>query len=368
MKKENPGQTDASQPQLTGLFDAFGLDADSYRVAVHRQGLIHDSYRIELPAGGGLFAQRLNPAAFPDVAGLMANLAAITRQLDRTRANEREQVLQIVPTRHGQASWRDAEGVHWRVFRLIDHAVAYNQPTTGDMATEVAHAFADYVRRLAPLDPAPRTLIPGFHDTTARLRALEAVLETPCVQLDPASETLVSAFMAHRALAERLAGLPQRTVHNDTKCNNVLFHRASGERLCVVDLDTTQPGLLAHDYGDMLRSALNPYAEDTPPEVRLELPMERFRAMTAGYLAGLADLATPAEIDSLLDGLPVISFELGLRFLTDHLNGDRYFAVQYAGHNLLRARRQLRMLETTLEHWARLRDVFASERRRRATA
>ncbi|MGB1109567.1 MAG: phosphotransferase enzyme family protein [Gammaproteobacteria bacterium] len=351
------------------LLSAYGHSISAYQVEQHQQGLINQSFRLRSPGNTGLFVQRLNQQAFPEPEALMRNVTRALQQLALTAPGKRETRLRLINSQHGQTLWRDDEGGHWRVFELIENAVAFNQPPSLLIAMQVAHAFADFDRRMADL-PAPplETIIEGFHDTPARQKIFQRTLESGNEEADAETSRLIDQINKHARIATDLMGQTTRPVHNDTKCNNVLFDARNHRPLCVIDLDTVQPGLLAHDYGDMLRSALNPYQENDTGEDEHPLPMDRFQAMARGFIQGLGGRFETAELSGLLAGLPVITYELSLRFLTDHLGGDRYFAVQSPGQNLRRAKRQLRLLETVLANWAKLRDIHEAEIRAAANS
>jgi aminoglycoside phosphotransferase (APT) family kinase protein len=144
--------------------------------------------------------------------------------------------------------------------------------------------------------------------------------------------------------------LPLRITHNDTKINNILFDQESDEAVCVIDLDTVMPGLSLYDFGDLVRTATNPAAEDEEDLEKVQMNIGIFEALVEGYLAAVGSVLNKAEIDHMAFSGRLISLELGMRFLTDHLNGDQYFRVQREGQNLDRARTQLRLASQIAEH------------------
>jgi Ser/Thr protein kinase RdoA (MazF antagonist) len=184
------------------------------------------------------------------------------------------------------------------------------------------------------------------------VRALERVrVEDPAGRV-AACRAEIEALLERRPLAGALGGPPEaggalvRPVHNDAKIANVLFDAATGEALAVVDLDTTMPGLAAHDFGDLVRSSVSDSEEDERDLARVQVRRPVFAALASGYLAGLGDALSPAERAQLVTGGRVIVFEQAVRFLADHLDGDRYYRISRPGHNLDRARAQLRLLES----------------------
>jgi Ser/Thr protein kinase RdoA (MazF antagonist) len=224
-----------------------------------------------------------------------------------------------------------------------------------DQARRAARAFGGFAASLGDLAPdALHLTIPGFHDFEARVRALEHAVEAdPAGRARAASDDIESARRAARALASelppaRLERLPLRVVHNDCKLNNVLFDESSGEALCVIDLDTVMPGTLLVDFGDLVRTAACPAAEDERDLSRVRVDPELYDALSRGYLEGIGGAIGTDEIELLPLAGPRIALETGIRFLTDHLEGDVYFRVSREGHNLDRARSQIRLTERLL--------------------
>ncbi len=132
--------------------------------------------------------------------------------------------------------------------------------------------------------------------------------------------------------------------HNDTKINNVMMDVATGEALCVVDLDTTMPGLAPIDFGDMVRTATNAAAEDERDVSKVASRPEMFEALVRGYLSAAGTFLRPAEIDWLAFSGQLLAFEQAIRFLGDHLQGDTYYRIHHPGHNLERARAQMALM------------------------
>jgi hypothetical protein len=321
-----------------------------------RVGLIHDSYVATCRVRAGVrryLLQRLNTGVFPSAGQVMENLSRVTAHLRRKlleagRADVDRRVLAPVPARDGRYWHVDGNGHWWRTYAFIEGSCSRDRPESPEEVHRAAEAFGSFVAGLADL-PEPRLheTLPGFHDTPARHRALLAAIEA-----DPhgraaqvrAEVRLVDDRRTELGVLQEAADrgeLPERVVHNDTKLNNVLFDSATGEALCVVDLDTVMPGLALHDYGDLVRSAASEAREDVgdPSRARLSLPL--FREVTRGWLGPMAGLLTSAEVELMPLAPRVIALELAIRFLTDYLEGDRYFRVERPGHNLDRCRAQL---------------------------
>ena len=292
---------------------------------------------------------------FPDPAGLMDNICRVTDHL-RGKATGVDTVLDLVPTAQGDRYHEDAHGGFWRVYRFIGNAASFDRVQSTDQARMAARKFGEFQRDLSDL-PGPRLneTIAGFHDTPARYRRFRAALSADGLgrTVDCAAE-IDRAFAFEKAagsvaLAQRAGDLPERIIHNDTKLDNLLFDRDSGEPRCVVDLDTVMPGLVLYDFGDMVRTMTSPAAEDAEDLSAVTMRIEYFAALVEGYLEASASFLTDKEIELLpLSGL-VITVETGLRFLTDHLSGDGYFKVHRPGQNLERCRTQFALAESIVD-------------------
>ena len=318
-------------------FDTPGLPLEAAPLG-EGAGHIHRSFRVTCEQGA-VVLQSLNERVFPDLDALMANMVRVTAHLGA----KLPRALRLVPARGGGHLHRDASGA-WRCTRFIAGGRMPLEPAPLADARAAARALGGFLKAMSDFPVADlRIPIQGFHDTAARLAAFRAVLAADAYGHADGARPLIEAALAHAALGDALAGrgLPVRPVHNDTKLANVLLDAASGEGLCVLDLDTVMPGLSAHDFGDLVRSAAFDGGEDDS-EARLDL--ERLRALSEGYCEGARESLSDAELAAFGLGARVITYELGLRFLTDHLEGDVYFGAAKPGHNLMRAHAQFARL------------------------
>jgi hypothetical protein len=336
------------------LMAAFALGGDGIRVERWGRGRIHASYRVE--AGGGAYLlQAVNTHVFRDVEALADNIRRVTGHLraaldSRGVVDSSRRVLEIVPSASGASLWRAPDGSCWRAFRFIADAVAPPVPATARQIFEAARCFGRFLRDMDDLPAPPLAVtIPAFHDTSLRYRDFEAAVAEDPHGRAAAAQPLVAALRARASLAgafdELAAGsLPMRVVHNDCKLDNVLFDVRAGGALCVVDLDTVMPGCMLYDVGDLVRSASCLAAEDDA--VAPVFSPDRYATVLRGYLAGAGDLLCREELAGLAVAGRVVTYELALRFLTDHLLGDGYFAVSSPMQNRRRAARQLQLLSS----------------------
>ncbi len=198
--------------------------------------------------------------------------------------------------------------------------------------------------------PAPRLYdtIPKFHYTSGRFAALQDAVARDTAGRAHSTQPEIDFALARKSITDALisAGLPERVTHNDTKINNVMLDDQTGEALCVIDLDTVMPGFAAYDFGDLVRSATCPALEDERDLSKVTMRFEFFESLARGYLSSAGDLLTRPEKESLVLGGKLITFTMGIRFLTDYLNGDTYYKVHRAGHNLDRCRTQFKLMES----------------------
>lgn len=340
---------DETFPNARSAASAFLPDQEIIRLLPWGGGHIHQTFRVETNQGCFLL-QQLNEHVFPDLDAVMENLdrisAHLASRLSHLPDGERRR-LRLLTTPSQSSLHRDSRGNAWRMLHFIPGAVSFDTAADLRQIEAAARAFGEFQRLLDDLPGPPlRETIPGFHDTRRRLARFEQVLQADPVKRRQTCGDEIRTLQSLRHLASALQDLrlPLRTVHNDTKLNNLLFDQASQEPLCVIDWDTVMPGLAAHDFGDLVRTMASQAAEDEPDISQVRLLPDRLAALQTGYLSAVRDWLDPDEQDSLRLGAETILYEQSLRFLTDHLEGDRYYPVSRPGHNLLRARVQLTLL------------------------
>jgi aminoglycoside phosphotransferase (APT) family kinase protein len=248
----------------------------------------------------------------------------------------------------------DAAGNCWRTYLFIERARTYDTIESHKQATEAARAFGEFQKLAATLPGKPlHETIPGFHNTKQRfqhlIEAIEADSENRAIEV----KTEIDWFMAHQTEASKVVDMlengdiPLRVTHNDTKLNNVMLDDVTGEGVCVIDLDTTMPGSAIYDFGDMVRTATSPVAEDEKDISKIEMRMFMFEALLKGYLASAGEFLTDNERSLLAFSGKLLTMECGTRFLTDYLKGDVYFKVHREGHNIDRTRAQIALAKST---------------------
>jgi Ser/Thr protein kinase RdoA (MazF antagonist) len=334
-------------------------------------GHINDTFRVLVEHHGRrvpYILQRINRHVFPDIPALMENIDRVTRHLQGKVAGDCEdperRCLRLIPTHDGATWYRDERGEFWRMYVFIEGAHTVDVCTAPEQAEAAASAFGLFQKQLSDLPP-PRLheTIRGFHDTPSRLNRFREVLN-----LDPMNRAAEVgpeiAFVEERAWiapvlvnAQRDGTVPERTVHCDTKINNVMLDNHTGEGVCVIDLDTVMPGLTLYDFGDQVRSTASGSAEDTRHLDTVQVRVPYFEALVRGYLTTAGEFLTEGELDHLAFSGRLISFENAIRFLTDYLEGDVYFRTHRPGQNLDRTRTHLRLVEELEQKETALEDI-----------
>jgi len=349
-----------SQNVLESVIAQFEIPAALDKAEGFGSGLINDTYLCEFNAGTETrkyILQRINASVFRNPVEVMENVVTVTEHMQaRLRREGVSDPLSVTPalvrTRNGRSFFRDSTNGYWRMFHFIEEGDVFDTVMSLDHAREVGRGLGRFQTLVSDLDPAKlHDTLPGFHHTPKYLAEYDNALRLDIKgrAKDAAAET---AFVSRRrALAPLLTDLmasgrlPLRVVHNDPKVNNVMIRRATHEALCMLDLDTVKSGLVHFDFGDCVRSAANPLGEDAVEPEKVRFDEGLFEAVAGGYLRE-ATFLTAGEIEMLPPSIKVITFELGLRFLADHLRGDTYFRTNYPGHNLHRARVQFKLLES----------------------
>ena len=334
------------------------VPSDATLVAA-RGGHINASFFVSPPGEPARWLlQRINRAVFPDPQQVMRNILLVLGAPPAHGIG----LPSLLRTREGHHWVVDGDGELWRCWHLVQDAHAFTEPRDGGDAREAARAFGAFVRAGAGIDAGRLTeTIRGFHDTPARLAMLERTIALdPCNRVTKASRE-ISAVLKRSSLAGTLTAplargdIPLRVVHNDAKIANVLFD-AEGRATTVIDLDTVMPGTLLYDFGDLVRSSTSREAEDSQSAVIAADPA-LYAALVEGYVDGVGDQLTGSERALLEPAGRVITWEQSIRFLTDYLAGDTYFATTRPEQNLDRTRTQLALLRSLEEQQGRFKRI-----------
>ncbi len=350
---------------LKKIVDHFNMPGEFIEARSYGTGHINDTYLIDYQLNshnGKTVIQRINHEVFREPLKMMDNIVRVTNHLRVKLAHRypddiHRRVLTAIPTRDDRFCYQDEEGNFWRGFEFIDRARTWDVLQSLDQAYQAAKAFGEFQTLLGDLpQPKLHETIPDFHNGPKRYRDFMEVLEKdPCNRARKAYKEIEflqeqeATFEVVPQLLESGA-IPLRTTHNDTKINNVLLDDRSGEGVCVLDLDTTMPGVSLYDFGDIVRTTVSSAAEDETDLSKICVDMERFGAIVKGFLAGAGGGLNRTEVEYLVFGGKLLTLIIGTRFLTDYLAGDRYYKIHHEGHNLQRCRAQFKLVQSIIDH------------------
>lgn len=330
-----------------------------------KSGHINETYLITTDTGAKYILQWINRYVFPNVDALMNNMSAISRFL-RGRGGDMA-MIRYMDTLDGRSYYDDEQGGCWRSYRFVDNSICLQRPECPEDFLECARAFGhfQYALRDFPVQGLEET-IERFHHTPDRFRRFRQAMEENRAGRFQSVMPEVTFALEREERACRLQKmreqglLPVRPAHNDTKINNVLLDKDSRKAICVIDLDTVMPGLSVHDFGDAIRFGASTGAEDERDLSKVSLDLALFRVFTRGFTQSCPSL-THAELEMLPLGAYTMTLECGLRFLTDYLDGDRYFSIDRPGHNLDRCRTQFKLVEDMENKWAEMERIVREE-------
>lgn len=310
-------------------------------------GLINATFAVQAPAGATVL-QRINSAVFADPSLIVANIARLQQAVAESQDPAAPRMPRLFRSDTGGYTARDPQGAAWRLMELIPEARALAEVATRAQAADIGRVLARFHRFGARQAVADYALtLASLHDTPAYRADLEDLVHRAALDADASAafQAIQARDPDHAVLhqAVQSGALAKTLVHGDPKRDNILFDKNGVRALCLIDLDTLQPGLILHDIADCLRSCCNRAgASAAGAAVRFDLPLAE--ALLQGYVREAPDLLSATEADLLFDAIRLIPLELGMRFLADHLRGDRYFRVRYAGENLGKALGQLALV------------------------
>jgi mdsC protein len=358
---------------FAAIIKAFEIDGEFLSAEPYGQGHINQTFLVRTREGNGeirYILQRVNDRLFPRVDLLMNNIRRVTefnRSVIRARGgNPDRESLSLVYARDGAPFVRDREGNPFRVYRFIEGATAYQVVEKPQHFYESARAFGSFANLLAGFDATGLyEVLPDFHNTRVRLENFR-----DSVRADRAgrasSVAAEIAFVEDRSgicgrIVDRLKSgeIPTRVTHNDTKLNNVMIDDVTGRAVAVIDLDTVMPGSLCYDFGDSIRFGCNPAAEDEPDLGKVNFDLGLFRVYAEGYLSAVGTGITDVERENLAWGAILMTYECGMRFLADYLDGDVYFRTSRPGQNLDRARTQFKLVTDMERRLDRMNEIVA---------
>ena len=360
-----------NEAMLTKVIAAFDFPATLLGAVRYGSGHINDTFCLVCQPQEGkairYILQGLSVAAFPRQEELMENFIGVTSHLRKkilaAGGDVERETLNLVPTREGKPYYTDDTGRVWRLTKYVENTLCL-QKATPELFEASARAFGRFQWLLAdyPAETLHETIV-NFHNTEDRFAKFLAALESDKLgragqvqkEIQFVLDRKADCSVALNALRE--GKLPLRVTHNDTKLNNVLIDEKTQEGVCIIDLDTTMPGLSIYDFGDSIRFGANHCAEDEKDLSKVSFDIELYRRYVRGFLEGAKGGLTEAELEYLPWGAKLMTLECGIRFLTDYLDGDHYFHIHYPGQNLVRCRTQFKLVADMEQQWEQMHQI-----------
>ena len=344
--------------EISKQFQIYGeiLHAETFKI-----GHINETYSATYDQGGTrvrYIHQKINKHVFKNPPAVMQNIMRVTthfrRKLEAQEARDiTRRSLVVIPASNGRAYCRSRDGEYWRTFVFVEGVETFEAVQSPEQALQAGRAFGEFQSLLVDL-PGERLneTIPDFHHTRKRFTAFQQALQRDHYNRAKEARPEINFTLKHEPVVDVILNatakrkIPERITHNDTKFNNVMLDTLTGEAKCVVDLDTVMPGCVLYDFGDMVRTTTSPTLEDEPDLAKVKMQMPMFKQLASGYLSSAGRFLTRAEKSYIAFSGKLITFEIGLRFLTDYLSGDTYFRIHRPGHNLDRCRTQFKLVES----------------------
>ncbi len=366
-----------AEQTLQEVLEAFDFGAPVVGAIRYGCGHINDTFVVHTQPENRccrrFILQRMSAAAFKRPDQLMDNIIGVTeflgREIKKHGGDRSREAMEVIRPKNGADYYTDSQGGAWRLYPFVEGTVCHQAADTPELFAASGRAFGRFQQLLRdyPADTLYET-IPHFHDTEDRLKRFKAAAEADKLgrakdcgpEIDFVLAREADCSVALNALRE--GRLPLRVTHNDTKLNNVLMDEESGEGMCIIDLDTVMPGLVLYDFGDSIRFGANHCAEDETDLSKVSLDVDLFAVYTKAFLEGTGGSLTDEEIAYLPWGAKLMTLECGMRFLTDHLEGDTYFHISREGQNLDRCRTQFKLVADMEARWAELEAIVGQYR------
>ncbi|MCD4681995.1 MAG: aminoglycoside phosphotransferase family protein, partial [Bacteroidales bacterium] len=343
----------------------FRLNGKVKNVFPYGSGHINDSYKV-LTTEQNYLLQRVNQEVFKDIRRLTSNMIRVTGYLtDLISDNnpDERKVLNTIRAQNGNYFYTDDEFDCWRVFDFIEESQSYDRAVNTGLAYEGGKTYGWFIKMLDqfPADSLAET-IPRFHDIQFRIENFRNAVKKDAAgrvgvvqkEIDFVEKRAEEITLIHNLGKD--GKIPLRVTHNDTKINNVLFN-VDNKGICVIDLDTVMPGYVHFDFGDAIRTFTNTADEDEKDLRKVSMDVDLFTAFSEGFLSETKEILNETEISTLAFSAKLMTFIIGLRFLTDYLEGDIYYKTKYPEHNITRARVQFKLVESMEEQFAEMENV-----------
>ena len=354
---------------LKNIYSNFALKGQFVSYKIFKSGHINTTCLITFFDNGQIkqyVIQKINKNVFKNPEQVMDNIVSVTNFIrNKIGNNANNGVLNFCQANNGQFFAVDNNGDYWRMYEFVDKSITFDSTNNLTVLEETGRAFGEFQYFLSdyPIEKL-NIIIPHFHNTINRyLMFKDAIVKNPCGRLAEV-KNVVKEYLMLEDIATTMYKMQKenklqlRVTHNDTKCNNVLFDEQTKKHLCVIDLDTVMPGLIGFDFGDAIRFGASTATEDETDLTKVKIDLNKFRAFAKGFLGEVATRLTQNEKDTLALGAITMTAECGVRFLTDYLDGDNYFKIDYDTHNLDRAKCQLALAQDMIKNLPKLNQII----------
>ena len=340
--------------QLNDILDQFKFSGEVLSCQPYGDGHINDTYKVETTQEKYIL-QRINTNVFKDVVALMSNVSQVLNhakaQIEKEGGNPLREALTLIETIDGKNYYQIGE-MAYRMYVFIDDTVSLNLSRDEKDFYESGVGFGKFAKLLDGFDASGiKDVIPNFHNTRIRYENFIKTLNADKYNRASGVEKEIEFVKSRESLCGKIVGklesgeIPYRVTHNDTKLNNVLLDSTTGKAVAVIDLDTVMKGSVCYDFGDSVRFGCSTALEDEEDLNKVHFSLPLFKVYSRGFLGEVKNVLTKAEIDSMALGAIMMTFECGMRFLTDYLDGDNYFRISKPDHNLIRCRTQFKLVE-----------------------
>lgn len=357
---------------FNSIIKNFKIDGTLVSCERYGEGHINETYLAVMEKGGvktDYILQKINNKIFKNVEGLMNNIKSVT-EFSRSKIIERggnpdRESLSLIYTVEDKSYYFDnaSEG-YFRVYKFITDAVAYQVVEKPEHFYQSAVAFGNFANLLSEFDASGLfEVIPNFHNTKKRFENFTTSLSTDKLNRAKDIKDEIKFVLDRENYCGKIVDLlesgkmPTKVTHNDTKLNNVMLDNATGKPVAVIDLDTIMPGSICYDFGDSIRFGCNPAPEDEKDLSKVNFDVNLFEQYVKGYLYALGDSITDIEKQNLVMGSILMTYECGMRFLADYLDGDIYFHTKRDGQNLDRARTQFKLVSDMEKLYDKMQDI-----------
>ncbi len=349
---------------VENIIGKFSIEGKVAGIKPLGEGFINDTFIVKTEGDApDYILQRKNHIVFPDVPAMMDNIVRVTEHIKAKVADPMRETLTVIPATDGKYYFRDENGNYWAVCVFIPDSVTYDKADTLELARQGGIGIGRFQTQLADFTEPLAETIKGFHNIRFRFQQWdESIKADKAGRVKDLAEEISwiesrrPKMLAFWELVEN-GTIPTRVTHNDTKLSNILFDKKTGKVLCAIDLDTAMSSTSLNDVGDALRSYTNTGAEDDPDLSKVSMDIDIFKAYIDGYLSERRDTLTPLEIEYLAFSGLYITYEQVLRFLMDYIDGDTYYKIKSADHNLVRTRAQYKLLCSMEEQYPRMQEI-----------